>query len=100
MKSLAEKWMSNIKLSENHGEIHFGSERYPIKEELIVKQKAKIEISETNLSDFKNKWLSQMEDEKLYEQLLSLYSEQVLQIDEAIKLCSSEREDPKKVGIF
>lgn len=37
-----------------------------------------------------------MEDEKLYEQLLSLYSDQVLQIDEAIKLCSSEREDPKK----
>lgn len=38
-----------------------------------------------------------MEDEKLYEQLLSLYSELVLQIDEAIKLCTSEREDPKKV---
>ena len=32
-----------------------------------------------------------MADEKLFEQLLSLYSEHVLEIDEAIKLCSSER---------
>jgi hypothetical protein len=34
--------MSNIKLSEQHGEIRFGEERYPIKEELIIKQKVKI----------------------------------------------------------
>jgi len=38
-----------------------------------------------------------MEDDKLYEQLLSLFSELVLQVDEAIKLCTSEREDSKKV---
>lgn len=34
--------MSNIKLTDNQGEIRFGTERYPIKEEAIVKQKAKI----------------------------------------------------------
>lgn len=58
MDSLAEKWMSNIKLSEEHGEIHFGKERYPIKEELIIKQKAKIDVAQHNLEEFKAKWLS------------------------------------------
>ena len=66
--------MSNIKLSENQGEVYFGKERYPIKEESIVKQKAKIELTQSNLKEFREKWLRQMEDDKLYEQLLSLYS--------------------------
>ena len=50
--------MSNIKLSEEHGEIHFGKERYPIKEELIIKQKAKIDVAQHNLEEFKAKWLA------------------------------------------
>lgn len=38
-----------------------------------------------------------MEDEQLYEEVLSFYSDVVLQIEEAVRLCDSEREDPKKV---
>jgi len=50
-----------------------------------------------NLAEIKTKWLGHMEDEQLYEEVLSFYSELVLQIEEAIRLCDSEREDPKKV---
>jgi hypothetical protein len=39
-----------------------------------------------------------MDDEPLYEELLSFFSQVVLQVEEAIKLCTSEREDPKKVS--
>jgi len=32
-----------------------------------------------------------MEDEQLYEEVLSYYSDLVLQIEDAVKLCDSER---------
>ena len=38
-----------------------------------------------------------MNDDQLYEELLSFYSDVVLQIEAAIQLADSEREDPKKV---
>jgi|JI9StandDraft_2_1071091.scaffolds.fasta_scaffold2138940_1 hypothetical protein len=66
--------MADISLKDQKGEVHFGEERYPLKEELIVKQKAKIEAGQTNLEAFKNKWLAKKDDDKLYEELLSLYS--------------------------
>lgn len=94
--SLAEKRLSDIKLGDNEGEIHFGNERYPIKEPLIIKQKAQIEASQSNLEEIKKKGLANLDDDNLYEELLTLYSEYVLQVEEAIKLCDSEREDPKK----
>lgn len=81
--------MSNINLSENQGEVRFGNERYPIKELEITKQKVKIEASQANLETFKGKWLDQKEDDKLFEELMSLYSELVLQIEEAVHLCDS-----------
>lgn len=59
--------MSNIKLTEEHGEVRFGTERYPIKEPEITKQKVKIEASQANLDSFKVKWLAQKEDEKLFD---------------------------------
>lgn len=71
--------------------MHFGNERYPIKQELIIKQKAKIEGSMVSLKELKGKWITHMEDEQLYEEVLSFYSDVVLQIEEAIKLCDSER---------
>lgn len=91
--------MSNIKLSEEHGEVRFGLERYPVKEELIIKQKVKVDASQANLAEFKARWLARREDEKLYDEMLSLYSELVLELQEATKLCDAEREDPKKVRV-
>lgn len=41
--------MADISLKDQKGEVRFGDERYPLKEELIVKQKAKIEASQVNL---------------------------------------------------
>lgn len=79
------------------GEIHFGSERYPIKEEEILKQRAKIDLSMVTLEELKVKWLGHMEDDKLYEELLSFYSDLVLQMERAVRLCDSEQSDPKKV---
>ncbi len=38
--------MADISLKDQKGEVHFGEERYPLKEELIVKQKAKIEAGQ------------------------------------------------------
>jgi hypothetical protein len=66
---------------------------------LIIKQKAQIEASQSNLEEIKKKGLANLDDDSLYEELLTLYSEYVLQVEEAIKLCNSEREDPKKVVI-
>lgn len=39
-----------MSLGEGSGEVHFGNERYPIKEEQIIKQKAKVEASMLSLS--------------------------------------------------
>lgn len=86
-----------MNLGEGAGQVHFGNERYPIKQEQIIKQKAKIEASMLSLKQLKNKWLAHMEDEQLYEEVLSYYSDLVLQIEDAVKLCDSERQDPKKV---
>lgn len=66
---------------------------------MIIKQKAQIEASQSNLEEIKKKGLANLDDDNLYEELLTLYSEYVLQVEEAIKLCDSEREDPKKVLI-
>lgn len=41
--------------------------------------------------------MAQMDDEKLYEELLTLYSDLVILIVDAIKMCDAERDDPKKV---
>lgn len=91
--------MGDIKIGETGGEIYFGSERYPIKEEAIIKQKAKMENSQANLEEIKQKWLLNLEDDKLYEELLSLYSTLIIEIEDAINLCDSEREDSKKVTL-
>ena len=47
-------------MGDDKGEIHFGSERYPIKEELIIKQKAKIDASQSNLDEIKKKALTNL----------------------------------------
>jgi hypothetical protein len=58
-----------------------------------------MENSQANLDVIKQKWFSNLEDDKLYEELLSLYSGLILDIEQAIHLCDSEREDPKKVQL-
>lgn len=49
--------MSDINISEERGEVYFGVERYPIKEELITKQKVKIDNSRKILEEIKKKWI-------------------------------------------
>ena len=68
-------------LGEGAGEVRFGDERYPIREELIIKQKAKIEGSLLSLKEIKAKWMGDMKDEQLYEEVLSFYSDVVLQVE-------------------
>ena len=58
--------MDNIKLNEEQGEVVFGTERYPIKEEQIVAHKAKVEALQNNLQEIKKRWLDSPNDEKLY----------------------------------
>lgn len=58
-----------------------------------------MENSQANLEEIKQKWLLNLEDDKLYEELLSLYSTLIIEIEDAINLCDSEREDSKKVII-
>lgn len=41
--------MADISLKDQQGEVRFGTERYPLKEEQIVKQKVKIEAAQANL---------------------------------------------------
>ena len=60
------------------GEVYFGTERYPIREEAIIQRKANIYTSKTNLELIKQKWLLSAEDDQLYEELLSLFSGLVL----------------------
>lgn len=55
-----------------------------------------MENSQANLEEIKQKWLLNLEDDKLYEELLSLYSNLIIEIEEAINMCDSEREDSKK----
>lgn len=73
------------------GEIYFGTERYPIKQGAIITKKAKIDEFLANLQVIKQKWISNMTDDQLYDQLLLLYSDFNLQIQEAIKIVNSER---------
>ncbi len=68
-------------MGEGTGEVRFGEERYPIREELIIKQKAKIEGSLLNLGEIRAKWMGSMQDEQLYEEVLSFYSDVVLQVE-------------------
>lgn len=89
--------MRDINIEESFNEIRFENERYPIKQELIVKHKSKIDLELKNLEEIKKKSLGSLEDEKLYEELLSFYSDIVILTEEAIKITDSEKEDSKKV---
>lgn len=73
--------MGEISIGETANEIHFDNERYPIKQDLIAKQKSKIDIELKNLEEIKKKSLTNLEDEKLYEELLSFYSDIVIMIE-------------------
>jgi hypothetical protein len=77
IESLTEQRLRDVKIGDA-GEVYFGKERYPIREEAIIQRKANIETSGTNLELIKQKWLLSAEDDQLYEELLSLFSGLVL----------------------
>jgi hypothetical protein len=77
MQSLTEQRLREVSL-DHAGELFFGEERYPIRSEAIVQQKAAIERSQGNLDVIREKWLASAEDDQLYEELLSLFSGLVL----------------------
>ena len=56
-----------MKISEASGDIHFGEERYPMKEEKLVQAKVQIDESMASLEEIKKKWQTQMDDDQLYE---------------------------------
>ena len=57
-----------------------------MKEEKIILQKKKIDEELKNLAEVKKRSESNSSDEKLYEEILSFYSEIVILIDGAIKM--------------
>ena len=67
-----------------------------MKEEKLVQAKVQIDESMSSLDEIKKKWQNHMEDDQLYEELLSFYSAVVMQIDAAVQLSDAERDDPKK----
>lgn len=74
-------------------ELRFGEEHYPMKNDKIIMQKTKIDEGLANLEVIKKKSLKELGDEQLYEELLNLFSNVIILIDEAIRLVEAEKED-------